>query len=170
MSQKTCILIVVAAVILILGAVLGIEAGRRQMEGPIGAAGGPTLSPGAIPIIVDGLLVAGFEVEAANQLEEVSFIDDEEGKEQRGWLLRDVLLLYVDADTLAADSVITVSSSSREKSAQVTWNAVKNAGNMVMLDLTNRGTLKLVSKGLPGLATRDEWVQDVDKIEVTTAE
>jgi hypothetical protein len=34
-----------------------------------------------------------------------------------------------------------------------------------MFDLSNRGTLKLVSK-LEKLNTRDEWVQDVDKIEV----
>ncbi len=34
-----------------------------------------------------------------------------------------------------------------------------------MFDLSNRGTLKLVSV-LPKLDTRDEWVQDVDSIEV----
>jgi len=37
--------------------------------------------------------------------------------------------------------------------------------NYVMFDLSNRGTLKLVSV-LPSLDTRDEWVQDVDSIEV----
>ncbi len=37
--------------------------------------------------------------------------------------------------------------------------------NMVMFDLSNRGTLKLVSL-LEKLDTRDEWVQDVDRIEV----
>ena len=36
---------------------------------------------------------------------------------------------------------------------------------MVMLDLANKGTIKLVSK-LEGLDTRDKWVQDMDKIEV----
>ncbi len=34
-----------------------------------------------------------------------------------------------------------------------------------MFDLSNRGTLKLVSV-LQKLDTRDEWVQDVDSIEV----
>jgi hypothetical protein len=37
---------------------------------------------------------------------------------------------------------------------------------MVMFDLSGRGTLKLVST-LERLDVRDEWVQDVDKIEVT---
>ena len=38
---------------------------------------------------------------------------------------------------------------------------------MVMFDLSGRGTLKLVSK-LEKLDVRDEWVQDTDKIEITT--
>ena len=36
-----------------------------------------------------------------------------------------------------------------------------------MFDLSNRGTLKLVSL-LPKLDTRDEWIQDVDRIEINT--
>ena len=35
-----------------------------------------------------------------------------------------------------------------------------------MFDLSNRGNLKLVSV-LDKLDARDEWVQDVDRIEVT---
>ena len=38
---------------------------------------------------------------------------------------------------------------------------------MVLFDLSNRGTLKLVSL-LEQLDTRDEWVQDVDRIEVVS--
>ena len=58
-----------------------------------------------------------------------------------------------------------VSSSSRSKSAELTWQEVDNTSNMVMFDLTNRGTLKLVSK-MEKLSTRDQWVQDSDKIEI----
>jgi hypothetical protein len=36
---------------------------------------------------------------------------------------------------------------------------------MVMFDLSGRGTLKLISK-VERLDVRDEWIQDVDKIEV----
>jgi len=37
----------------------------------------------------------------------------------------------------------------------------------VMFDLSGRGTLKLVSK-MASLDDREEWVQDVDRIEVNT--
>jgi hypothetical protein len=60
-----------------------------------------------------------------------------------------------------------VSSSSREKTAQLTWEEVEDPANHVMFDLSGRGTLKLVSV-LERLDVRDEWVQDVDKIEIET--
>ncbi|MFN2152146.1 MAG: hypothetical protein ACK2T5_11155, partial [Anaerolineales bacterium] len=91
----------------------------------------------------------------------------EEGKTQEGWLLKDVLLLYVKPNKLKADTQVTVSSSSREKSQILTWAEVENVDNMVLFDLSGRGTLKLVSK-IPGFDIRDAWVQDVDKIELTT--
>jgi hypothetical protein len=59
-----------------------------------------------------------------------------------------------------------VSSSSREKAKMLTWSDIENQENMVLFDLSGRGTLKLVSK-IPGFDNRDTWIQDVDKIEVT---
>ncbi len=94
-------------------------------------------------------------------------MDAEEGKTQQGWLLRDVLALYLDTGSLKPETLITVSSSSREKSADLTWAEVNEPKNYVMFDLSGRGTLKLVSV-LERLDIRDEWVQDVDKIEVRT--
>ena len=82
-------------------------------------------------------------------------------------MLRDVLLLHIPEADLAPETTIAVSSSSRDKSAQVTWAEVSDAENMVMFDLSGRGTLKLVSK-LERLDVRDEWVQDVDRIVVST--
>lgn len=79
----------------------------------------------------------------------------------------DVILLYVDGKKLKADSLITVSSHSRNKSAQLTWAEVDEPANMVMFDLSNRGTLKLVSV-LEKLDTRDEWIQDADQIEIAS--
>jgi hypothetical protein len=99
-------------------------------------------------------------------LEQASFKDAEEGKTQEGWMLRDVLRLHLTDEQLVPETQITVSSSSREKSATLTWAEVDTTENMVMLDLSGRGTLKLVSK-LERLDVRDEWVQDTDKIEVT---
>ena len=62
-----------------------------------------------------------------------------------------------------------MSSSSRGKTAELTWAEVDESTNMVMFDLATRGTVKLVSL-LEKLDTRDEWVQDVDKIEIETEE
>jgi hypothetical protein len=68
---------------------------------------------------------------------------------------------------LQPDTVVIVSSSSRDKSAQLTWAEIDDPANWVMFDLSGRGTLKLVSV-LEKLDTRDEWVQDVDLIELTS--
>ena len=164
MSQRTRIFIAVAAVLVIIGAVLGFDQIRRRQQ----AAAQPDLVPGAIPIYVDGNLAAGFVPDDLDQLDGASFVDDEEGKTQEGWLLRDVLLLYVDPKGLTPDTVITVSSSSRDKSVDLTWAEVDNPDNMVMFDVSGRGTLKLVSRGIEKLDVRDEWVQDVDRIDIET--
>jgi hypothetical protein len=58
-----------------------------------------------------------------------------------------------------------VSSSSRGKSVDLSWEQVERTENMVLFDLSGRGTLKLVSL-LEQLDIRDEWIQDVDRIEV----
>jgi hypothetical protein len=98
----------------------------------------------------------------------VSFVEAEKGRRQEGWLLRDVLLLYVDTDQLQPDTTIIVTSSIREKSATLTWAEVNDPDNMVMLDVAReRGTAKLCSV-MPKLDQREEWVQDADRIEVMT--
>jgi hypothetical protein len=165
MTQNKRVFIAVIILVLLIGAVLGVDALRRRNASPV-SDGSVTLAPGSIPIYVDGQLVGGFSPDDLEQLEKVSFVDDEDGKTQEGWLLRDVLLLHVAREDLA-DTRINVSSSSRDKSAQLTWAEVDEAANMVMFDLSGRGTLKLVSL-LEKLDVRDEWVQDVDKIEIET--
>jgi hypothetical protein len=161
MSQRTRILIAVAILVLVAAAVLGVDALQR-------AASPPALAPGSIPIYLDGKLMGGFAPDDPGQLQEVSFVEPVENKEQKGWLLHDVILLHVGAKQLKPDSIITVSSSSRDKAAQVTWAEAGDPANLVMFDLSNRGTLKLVSKTLPQLSNRDQWVQDADKIEIAS--
>lgn len=158
MTQNKRILIAVAILIVIVGAVLGVDVLRRQHV--------TELEPGSIPIYFEDRLVAGFKPDDLPQLDQVSFVDTEEGKTQEGWLLQDVLLLHIERDVFRDDTSIVVSSSSRGKSVQLTWAEVDDADNMVMLDLSGRGTLKLVSGKIERLDVRDEWIQDVDKIEV----
>jgi hypothetical protein len=158
----------VLVLIALLAVVLGVDAVRRASSNPAGtAAGEPKLAPGSIPIRLDGRLVGSFSPADLEQLEMVSFVEAEEGKTQEGWLLRDVILLHVDGDQLPPQSIVVVSSSSREKSAELTWAEVDDPANWVMFDLASRGTLKLVSV-LEKLDMRDEWIQDVDGVEITS--
>ena len=153
------IVIAVAVLLALVGVVLGIDALQRRRT-----ASDLAVEAGSVPIYVDGRLAGGFGTADVEQLEQVSFVDAEEGKTQEGWLLSDVLLLYVKKSALSG-AEIEVSSSSREKTVRLTWDEVSNADNMVMFDLSGRGTLKLVSL-LERLDVRDEWIQDVDRIEV----
>jgi len=164
MNQNKRILIAVALLLAIVGIVLGVDTLQRQKAAAGAAADMP---PGSIPIFIDGKFVASFVPEDLNQLKNVSFVDAEEGKTQDGWLLRDVLLLYLGEDNLQTKTEIMVSSSSREKTQTLTWAEVEDQQNMVIFDLSGRGTLKLVST-IPGFDIRDAWIQDVDKIEITT--
>jgi len=163
-TQRTRILIAVGALVGLVAVILGIDAWQRTSGNPA-AEGEPTIAPGAVPIRLDGKLVGSFTPADLERLDKVSFVEPAEDKTQEGWLLRDVIRLYVEPEKLQAGTIVTVSSTSRDKSAQLTWAEVDQPQNYVMFDLSNRGTLKLVSV-LPKLDTRDEWVQDVDSIEV----
>jgi hypothetical protein len=165
MSQRKRIIIAVVVLLVLVGVVLGVEALRRRAAQPGAGEAGVTLTPGSIPIYLDGQLVAAFSPKDLETMETVSFVDDEEGQTQEGWLLRDVLLLHLDDDQLTPDTPIVVSSSSRDKAVELIWTEVEDPENWVMFDLSGRGTLKLVSV-LERLDIRDEWVQDVDSVEV----
>jgi hypothetical protein len=168
MKRGTRILLAIVALLILAAVVLGVDwTRRRSPETPVGTA--TPLPAGSIPIYFNGELVGGFTPADQEKLGKVSFIEAVEGKLQEGWLLRDVLLMHLpaDPDQLSPDTVITVVSTSRGKSAVLNWAEVQDRANMVMFDLSNRGTLKLVSL-LPKLDTRDEWVQDVDRIEVSS--
>ena len=163
MSQKKRILLAVVILCVLVGVILGVDALGRLRTASVPEAP----PPGSIPIYLDGRLVGNITAGDLEPISEVSFVDEAQGVEQNGWLLRDVILLRVARDKLKPGSLIHVSSSSRNKAAEVTWAEAEEPANRVMFDLSNRGTLKLVSL-LEKLDTRDEWVQDVDRIEVTT--
>ena len=168
MNQTARILIGVVVLVILVAVVLGIDRLQRtsdRSQDP--SESEPTVAAGSIPIRLDGELVGSFGPAELEVLEMVSFVEEEEGKTEEGYLLRDALLLQVDEQDLQLDTVIVVSSSSRDKSAVLTWVEVKNPANWVMFDLSSRGTLKLVSV-LEKLDTRDEWVQDVDGIDISS--
>ncbi len=146
----------VGVLVLFAVLVLGVDFVRRQNT---------VLEPGSVPVYYRGRMVGSFLPQDLEKLEQASFVDAEEGKTQEGWLLRDALLLSLDIDIFRDDTAITVSSSSRSRSATVTWAQANDEANRVLLDLSSRGTLKLVST-LEELDTRAEWVQDLDKVEV----
>jgi hypothetical protein len=158
-TQRTRILIACAVLVVVAGAILGLDLVRRRRQAK-------ALAPGSVPVYVEGRLVGGFAPDDLEQLQKVSFEDAEEAKTQEGWLLSAVLALHVPSSTLKPDTRIVVSSTSRDKQGELTWAEVENPANMVMFALSNRGTLKLVSK-LEKLDTRNEWVQDVDRIEIS---
>lgn len=123
------------------------------------------LQPGQVAIYWNGKFNLGFSGSDLEGLQEVSFKDVEEQKTQQGWLLKDVLLKFYDTDLFSEDTVIRVSSSSRNLSATVVWFEVLDEENYILFDLSGRGTLKLVSV-MERLDERAEWVQDIDKIEI----
>jgi hypothetical protein len=78
-----------------------------------------------------------------------------------------VLTLVMAGPPSAADAAITIRSSSRGAAATVSGAEVSDPANYVVLALTQRGTLRLAST-LENLNERDEWVPDVDIIEITS--
>ena len=166
MSQSKRIAIAVLVFILIVGTVIGIETWRGQQMAQSSSSQTVSLQAGSIPIFIDDQLTGGFVSTDLEAMSQVSFVDTEEGKTQEGWLLGEVLLRYTSKDDFDAETLISVSSSSREKTITLSWAEVSQVDNMVLFDMSGRGTLKLVSAKIERFDSRDEWVQDVDKIEI----
>ncbi|MBI9047374.1 MAG: hypothetical protein JEZ06_23000 [Anaerolineaceae bacterium] len=150
--------------VFIIALVLGVEFFRGQAsvrEAEI------EIKPGEIPVYVDAKIVGAFSPQDLEGLEVVSFVDDEEGKTQEGWLLSDVLIYQFGDGMFNMGSKVIVSSSSNGKSVTLSWSEIIDEKNFVLYDLSGRGTLKLVSKGIEYFNVRDEWIQDVDRVEVS---
>lgn len=159
MTRKTRIWIALGVIIVLIGAIIGLEAWRSSHTAS-------EVPPGHISIYLDGQLAGSFGPDDLAQLEMTSFVDEEEGKTQEGWLLRDVLAINLEGNDLKPNARIVVISDSRAKSVKLSVSEIDDPSNLVMFDLAGRGTLKLVSV-LERLDSRDEWVQDVNRIEVS---
>ncbi len=167
MSQKNRILIIVG-VLAIVAIALGLL-GWFRARPPVSTA---EPEPGRIHVYVDGRFTANVDPTQVSALPSASFKDAEKGNTQEGPRLADVILLYVDESKLQSDSSISVSgvqpSNDQTKQVTLTWGQVTDQAGNVLLDYSAAGdSLKLVST-LPGLDTRDDWVQGIQRIEVTT--
>jgi hypothetical protein len=165
MSTTKRIIIAIIILVVLTAAILLVESIRRG--GSLYRflrEGTEKFSGECIPVYSGTVPVAKFCADNAARLAKKSFIEKAENKREEGWLLRDALLA-VHKDALKPGTVVRVSSSSRGKKAELTWSAISDESNMVILAPTKKGTLKLAS-AMKGLDTRARWVQDVDKIEI----
>jgi len=168
MSQKTRILIVVGALVLvaIVLAVYGFATQKQTAQAP-----SATPQPGMIHLYVDGAFVANVSSADMQPLPAASFTDKEQGKQQDGRWLRDVVRLYVKENKLSLNSQISVTGTRKgteNKSATVTWAETLNPANNLELSFSNDGQSVKLASTMDKLSTRDQWVQGVAQIDVQT--
>jgi hypothetical protein len=163
MSNSRRIIIAITVIALFVGAILAIEI-YRERRGPRHA--GPKLfSDGCIPVHHGKKAPSAFCPDDTAKLAKTGFIEKKENKLQEGWLLKDVLLLYLKNEDFSPETVVQVESSSRKKKVDIRWKDLSNDSNRIILSMTKQGRLKLASK-MKGLDAREQWVQEVDRIEV----
>jgi hypothetical protein len=166
MSISRRIIIAVVILAVVTGSILVIDSFRRggclykHLR-----TGKEQFSKECVPVYSGEKLLASFCRENSDRLNKTGFIDKKDNKLQEGWLLGDVILLYIDKKNLSPNTMVRIESSSRGKKADIPWKDISNESNRILLALTKQGNLKLVSI-MKGLDTRERWVQDVDKIEV----
>jgi hypothetical protein len=160
--------VVIGTIILVLATagVLAIESSRRGGSlYRLLREGTERFSGACVPLYSGKDLLSKFCGSNASRLAKKSFSDKTDGKLQEGWLLRDVVLLSASKSDMKPGTRVRVSSSSRRKTAEIDWKDVEHEANLVILAPTKNGTLKLAAN-MPGLDTRDRWVQGVDRIEI----
>ena len=166
MSQKTRILIVLGALLLV-GAALAIYSLAAQQQTVRAPASTP--QPGMIHLYVDGAFAANVSPADMKNLPAASFKDKEQGKEQSGYWLRDVIRLYVQESRLSPQSKITVTGTRQGlKTATVTWAETLDPANNIALDVATDGQSVKLAGTLDRLSTRDSWVQGVSQLDVQT--
>ena len=166
MSQKTKSLIVIGALALIavVLAVYGFVAQRQTASAPPS-----TPQPGMIHLYVDGAFAANVSPADMKNLPAASFKDTEQGKDQGGWWLRDVIRLHVKEGRLSPQSKLTVTGARQgTKTAVVTWAQALDPANNIALDLAGDGQSIKLASTMSGLDKRDQWIQGVTRIDIQT--
>ena len=168
MGQKQLILIVIS-ILTFLTVSLAVYQSVRQNGSDTTGSSSP--KRGMISLFKDGILVANLSPADLNKLPKVSFTEREREKSLEGWWLRDVLRLYLEKEQFADGTTIAISGFKQkrgEKTANLSWKEVQDPDAHVMLHPTKDGqSLKLVST-LDQLATRNQWIQGVMKININT--
>jgi len=167
-SQKKRLLIVV----LVLTALMAAFVMYNAMPGNKLRTGLTTSQlPGMVSLFTDGIFKAHVIPADVDRLPRVSFAEPEKGKSLEGWMLKDVIALYIDTGQISGGSEVTVlgvGEKRGEKTATLSWEEVLDPNAHVILHPTRDGqSLKLVST-LEQLDTRDEWVQGVKRIDIKT--
>jgi hypothetical protein len=166
MSTTKRVFVGIIILVLLTAGILVVESSRRGGSVyRLLKEGTERFSGACIPVYSGKDLVSKFCSDNASRLSKRSFNDKAEKKLQEGWLLRDVVLLSFKKEDMKPGTRVRVSSSNRHKDAVIDWKDVGNEANLVILAPTKNGTLKLAAT-MPGLDTRDRWVQEVDRIEV----
>ena len=179
MSQKTRILIIVGVLLLlaIVFALYGFVIQRQTLRASLTpaplaqASPAPvaTPQPGMIHLVVDGAFAANVSPADMKNLPAASFKDKEEGKDQGGWWLRDVIRLYVKETQLSPQSKLAVTGTRQgNKTATVTWAETLDPANNIAFDLAGDGQSIKLASTLDRLSTRDSWVQGVTQIDIQT--
>jgi len=168
MSQKKRMLIVILVMISLMAALIVYNAVMRNR---IGSGPSNVPLPGMISLFIDGVFRTQIMPADLDQLTMSSCNESEQGKTLKGWLLRDVIMLYVDTSSMGDYSEIAVFGARDkrgDKAVTLTWKDVSDPATHVLLHPSKDGqSLKLVST-MDQLDTRDEWVQGVMRIDITT--
>ncbi len=177
MSQRTRILLVVGALILVV-AVLTVVGYVSQNQAPPSVpasaqfqAQASTPQPGMIQLYADGKFVANVSPADLKNLPAASFVDKEQGKTQSGWWLRDVIRVYVQENRLTPNAQVTVTGvrkGTENKSATLTWAETLDPANNVLFSPSNDGQSVKVASTLDRLSTRDSWIQGLTQIDIQT--
>ncbi|MBC7234756.1 MAG: hypothetical protein H5T69_02860 [Chloroflexi bacterium] len=128
--------------------------------------------PERITIYLDGQLVAEADLTTIASSEIVSFQDAERGERFKGLWVDALLLRYVAEDKLAPETTIIfvgrAPGSGNTREVKLTWAEISDHENRVLLGTSRAEGAPTLVGALERLDTREEWVQDVSRIDILT--
>ncbi len=157
MEESRKIILIVAILVIFIGALFIFE--NFASTGSMNKAG--------ISIHVNGEEKVILTHEDFKNMKSVSFVDNEEGKTQKGpYLINALSLKGFNNDYFKKNNIqgITVKSSLMNEETYLPLAKVSDKDEYIILAITGRGTRKLVGKNIP----RAQWVKDITSIELVS--